>query len=176
LQAIWTREATWTFGELHDQILRYAQWMLDEGVRPGELVGIYLQNCAEYFMVMFATLAIGAGPAFVNYNLEGKALMHCLAVADTKLLIVDTEAGCQERINGSRADIEAAGTKLVNLDAALKRQVASKAAVVPPDSLREGMTGDMPCMLIYTSGTTGLPKGCAFTIVSGDPSYSLSLD
>ena len=141
-----------------------AQWMLDEGVRPGDMVSIYLFNSAEFLMIMFATLCIGAGTAMINYNLEGKALMHCLAVAESKLLIVDTDAGCQKRIEGSRGDIEGAGTKIVNLDGTWKQAVRSKPVIEPGDELRNGMKGAWPYALIYTSGTTGLPKGCPFTV------------
>lgn len=163
-RAIWTRAGSWTFKEFHDQTVRYAQWMLDEGIQPGDLVALYLHNSAEFLMLMFATLCIGAGPALINYNLEGKALMHCLDVCETKLLIVDSDAECQNRIEGSRREIEAAGTRTVTLDASLKQSVSSREAVVPPDELRKGMKGDFPYALIYTSGTTGLPKGCPFTV------------
>lgn len=138
--------------------------MLEQGVQPGDLVAMYLHNSAEFLMVMFATLSIGAGPALINYNLEGKALMHCLAVCESKILIVDADSGCQARITASQQDIEAAGMTIITLDHTLKSQIASRQAIVPPDTLRNGMKGTQPYCLIYTSGTTGLPKGCPFLI------------
>lgn len=125
---------------------------------------MYLHNSAEFLMIMFATLCMGAGPAFINYNLEGKALMHCLDVCQTKLLIADEDGGCQQRIDGSRTEIESKGAKIVTLDAILRQQISARPATVPGDEWRNGMTGDMPYCLIYTSGTTGLPKGCPFTL------------
>lgn len=163
-RAIWTRERSWTFKEMHDQITRYAQWMLDQGIKPGDLVAMYLHNSDQFIMIMFATLSIGAGPALINYNLEGAALMHCLSVCDSKLLLIDQDAGCQQRIAASQQDIEVAGTKIVTLDQDLRSQIDSRKAIVPPDSLRSGMKGEQPYALLYTSGTTGLPKGCPFTI------------
>lgn len=127
--------------------------MLDQGVKPGDLVAMYLTNSAEFVTIMFATLSIGAGPALINYNLEGKALMHCLAVCESKLMIVDDDAGCQQRIQASAQDIEAVGMKMVTLDTTLKRQISSRNAVVPPNSLRNGMKGTMPFCLLYTSGS-----------------------
>lgn len=110
---------------------------------------MYLHNSAEFIMLMFATLCIGAGPALINYNLEGKALMHCLAVCESKLLIADSDAECQRRIEGSRQQLEAAGTKIVTLDASLKESVSSRATAQPPeDELRRGMKGDFPYCLI----------------------------
>lgn len=125
---------------------------------------MYLHNSAEFLMIMFATLCIGAGPAFINYNLEGKALMHCLSVCETKLLIADPDEACQKRLNGSRDQIEASGARIVTLDNDLKRKIISGPVVVPGDEYRNGMKGSFPYCLIYTSGTTGLPKGCPFTI------------
>lgn len=138
--------------------------MLEQGVRPGDLVAMYLTNSAEFIMIMFATLSIGAGPALINYNLEGKALMHCLKVCESKLMIVDDDAGCQERTQASAQEIEAAGMKMVTLDSALKRQISSRKAVVTPDSLRNGMRGDMPFCLIYTSGEN--PSALKIPVIS----------
>lgn len=144
--------------------MQWANWMIEEGIKPGDLVAMYLHNSAEFLIIFFATMVIGAGPALINYNLEGKALMHCLSVCETKLLIVDPDAGCQSRIEGSRAEIESSGTKLVTMDAALKGKVASMPTTVPADEWRKGVKPEFPYALIYTSGTTGLPKGCPFTI------------
>lgn len=132
--------------------------MLDRGVKPGDLVAMYLTNSAEFVMILFATLSIGAGPALINYNLEGKALLHCLAVCGSKLMIVDDDAACQERIQASAGDIAANGMETVTLDTTLKTQIASREAIVPPDSLRSGMKGSMPFFLLYTSGTYSLSE------------------
>ncbi|KAK5073675.1 hypothetical protein LTS08_002227 [Lithohypha guttulata] len=163
-RAVWSRAGSCTFQEFHDQTVQYAQWLLEQGVRPGDLVAMYLLNSADFLMIMFATLCIGAGPAFINYNLEGKALMHCLAVCETKILIADSDDGCQKRLNGSRGEIESTGTRIVTLDDPLKQKIKSGPVVVPEDKYRNGMKGDHPYCLIYTSGTTGLPKGCPFLV------------
>lgn len=120
------------------------------GICPGDLVAMYLTNSAEFIMIMFATLCIGAGPAFINYNLEGKALMHCLKVCETKLLIVDADPRCQQRIEGSRQEIESKNTKIVVLDESLKEEISARPVEVPKDELRKGMKGQWPYCLIYT--------------------------
>jgi len=178
--AIWSRERIYTFAEAQDQSARYAQWMLSEGIRPGELVAMYLMNSSEFLVIWLAILSIGCSPAFLNYNLEGKALIHCLDVCETKLIIADDDPGCRARIEGVRDEIEKKGKKLIFLDNALQREISATKAVVPGDEYRRDVTGEFPCCLIYTryvieavastaspltssSGTTGLPKGCAFT-------------
>lgn len=164
-RAIWSRAGgELTFGELRAQVLRWANWMVGQGIKPGDLVAMYLHNSAEFLIIFFATMVIGAGPALINYNLEGKALMHCLAVCKTKLLIVDRDEGCQGRVEGSRAEIQATGTTIVTLDASLLETVGKMPTSVPGDEWRKGVRPEFPYALIYTSGTTGLPKGCPFTI------------
>ena len=149
-RAIWTREGTHTFGEFYEQTIRYASWMLEQGIRPGDLVAMYLTNSADFMMIWFATLCIGAGPAFINWNLEGKALLHCLAVADSKLIIVDEDTGCQQRIEGSRQDIESKGTMIVTLNGSLKQAISARPAVCPGEEYRKGVKGEFPFALIYT--------------------------
>jgi len=124
---------------------------------------MYLINSKEFIAVWFACLAIGAAPAFLNHNLEGQALLHCLDVCETRLLIVDEDAACRERVEKSRREIEGKGARIVVLEDALKFAVDRLPPTRPSDELRNGTTGDFPFCLIYTSGTTGLPKGCAFT-------------
>lgn len=157
-RAIWWRERSYTFRELHDETLRIAQWMLEQGARPGELVALYLTNSPHFMFSWFACMAIGAAPAFINYNLEGKALLHCLDVAQTRLLVVDDDAGCQARIEGSRADIESRGMKIAVLDDALKRAISSRPVVRPGDELRAGTKGDFPYCLIYTRFVVPFPN------------------
>lgn len=164
-RAIWSRaEGEMTFGQLRHSVLQWANWMIGEGIKPGDLVAMYLHNSADFLVIFFATMVIGAGPALINYNLEGNALMHCLAVCETKLLIVDRDEGCQQRIEGSRAEIEGKGTKITTLDGGLKRTVTAMPAKDPGDEWRNGLRPEFPYALIYTSGTTGLPKGCPFTV------------
>ncbi|KAH7074931.1 hypothetical protein BKA63DRAFT_596780, partial [Paraphoma chrysanthemicola] len=162
-EAIWSREKTYTYGELYEKTIRYAQLMISEGVQPKELVAMNLINSPHFYFVWLAAVAVGAAPAFINYNLEGKGLVHCLKVSEARLMIADEDEACQQRLNGSRADIEAMGTKIIVLDDRLKDLITSREAKRPGDELRSGVKGEDPFSSIYTSGTTGLPKGCAFT-------------
>lgn len=163
-RAIWSRARTVTYKELYEMSAKYAQWLLEEGIRPGDLVAVYLLNSVEFFAIMFACHCIGASPALINYNLEGRPLQHCLDVCESKVLIVDGDDGCQARVAGSRSYIESKSTKIFNLDTGFKQQIESRPMAVPEEKWRKGMRGDFPYCLIYTSGTTGLPKGCAYSL------------
>ena len=100
----------------------------------------------------------------INYNLNGDALIHCLRVAEAKVLLVDEDEACRTRIEEERARIEhELGMKIVILDAATKAEINRLPAERPPDSLREPLDGQFPIFLLYTSGTTGMPKACRFS-------------
>lgn len=133
---------------MYNHSVQLANWMLEQGIQPGDLVALYLTNSAEFIMLLYATFAIGASAATINYNLEGKALMHCLAVAQTKLLIIDQDAGCQKRIGGSREEIAATGTAIVTFNEVLKEQIMARPVVLPDDSFRKGVKPEFPFVLV----------------------------
>ncbi|KAI9655527.1 MAG: hypothetical protein M1821_005320 [Bathelium mastoideum] len=135
---------------------------------------------AQYLMALVGSWAVGSAPAMINYNLSGDALVHCLRLAQPKVLLVDEDEGCRARIEEERSRIEQElGIEIVIMDAAKKAQVSRLPAERLPDSLREPMDGEFPIFLLYTSGTTGMPKACRYTIARawhvGGPSYKQAL-
>jgi acyl-CoA synthetase (AMP-forming)/AMP-acid ligase II len=150
---------SWT--QTYDHTNRYAQFLLENGVQPGDLVGTYLINSPEFMFTMMATWAVGSAPALINYNLGGAGLVHCLKVTGGKILIVDEDQACQERVQEMRTQIEELGMRIIILDAETKARILTHEPTRPDNKFRDGVTGEFPIFLFYTSGTTGLPKACA---------------
>ncbi len=148
--AIWSRSGNVTYQQLHDQSVRYANWLLELGVGRDEWVALYLQNSPQFMMLWFACLCIGAAPAFINYNLEGKALLHCLSVCKAKVLVVDPDSKCLTRITESQTSIEAQGIKVVVHDNQLNAQIASQSLEVPGHDYRSHLKAGDPFCMIYT--------------------------
>ena len=94
-------------------------------------------------------MSIGCAPAFINYNLEGQALVHCLKVADSKLIIADDDAACRKRIEGSREEVEKT-SRIVFLDDALQQEISATPANLPEDKYRDGVEPGFPFCIIYT--------------------------
>ena len=154
---------TYTWTETYQNSCRYAQFLLQNGVKPGELMATYLINSPEVMFSMAGSWAIGSAPALINYNLGGDGLVHCLKVAQSKILLVDGDASCRERIEAERPRIEnELGMRIIVLDAATKATIASMEPTRPEDEYRNGVTGEFPIFIFYTSGTTGFPKACPF--------------
>src|ERR1700753_4427374 len=53
--------ATTTFSELADNAARFAAYLGDQGLGPGDRVGVMLSNRPEFAMVFYGVLHAGAG-------------------------------------------------------------------------------------------------------------------
>lgn len=146
----------WTFKETYDIVLKYGTWLkTTHNVKPEEIVAMDFTNSDNYFFLWFGLWSIGAKPAFINYNLTGKALSHCVKVSTARLCIVDpmVEEKLTQEVRDELPDIS---FQILTPD--VEATIISTECVREPDSTRSKQTKSMIGMLIYTSGTTGLPK------------------
>ncbi|KAF2873267.1 hypothetical protein BDV95DRAFT_569267 [Massariosphaeria phaeospora] len=162
-EAVWSRAGSYTWAETHANACRYGQFFLQNGLQSGQLVSFYLTNSPEFMFGHLGSWAVGSAPAMMNHHLAGDALIHCLKVTGSKLLIVDEDPEAQARIEAVRARLEGElGMTIRILDQQLKGEILRMAPIRPDDKLRSGVKGTFPMCLFYTSGTTGHPKACPF--------------
>lgn len=147
---------TYTYAQTYDRALRYGHWIKNKfDVKPRDIVAMDFQNSDTFVFVWFALWAIGAKPAFINYNLTGKALAHCIEAATTKLCLIDPAVA---------ANVDEESTQnLPHVNFAVftpeaEAEAMSTAPVRSPNADRSEDAMSNMAMLIYTSGTTGLPK------------------
>jgi acyl-CoA synthetase (AMP-forming)/AMP-acid ligase II len=152
---IWTPQRTYTWTQTHQMIIRYAHWFISRGIQRGDIVAFYLQNSAEFMFAWLGLLAINAAPAMVNFNLTGKALVHCISVASAKLILVDDDI--QDRILLNKDVLEMA-IPFVVLSENMKRDIENLEAEALDESVTSGTDEKSTLALRYTSGTTGFPK------------------
>src|SRR5262245_9504377 len=155
-----------TYRELLDAVDRIATGLLARGVEPGDRVGVWSPNCAEWVLVQYATARVGAilvnvNPAYRTHELtyalrqSGMRLLFCAERFKTSDYVAMVEearpevAGLQEVIVfGSAAWDAIAGTP-ADVDA-----VERRGAELAPDD---------PINIQYTIGTTGSPKGATLS-------------
>lgn len=78
---------TWTYGALQLQINQAAKSLQDMGVEKGIKVGLFLPNCPQFVVMMFATLKIGG--TVVNYSplYSESELMHQVEDSQTDIMV-----------------------------------------------------------------------------------------
>jgi acyl-CoA synthetase (AMP-forming)/AMP-acid ligase II len=82
----------WTYAQAYDVVLRYGAWLKSEGVEKDEIVAMDFVNSEVFIWVWFGLWSIGAKPAFINYNLMGKPLVHTIKTSTARLVLVDENA------------------------------------------------------------------------------------
>jgi hypothetical protein len=147
----------WTYKEVYEIALKYGTWLKTRyKVKSKEIVAMDFMNGEKFIFIWLGLWSIGAKPAFINYNLTGKALAHCVKVSMTRLILVDPEI--QHNVTKDVRD-DLPDVQFVLFSPEIEAEAMSTDGVREPDSCRTETKSQNMAMLIYTSGTTGLPKG-----------------
>jgi fatty-acyl-CoA synthase len=156
---------TWTWGQLDGRANRYAHWALEQGLKPGDVVALFMTNKPDYIACWYGLAKVGVVSALINSNLQGGSLSHCVTVAAAKVAVVEAGLAAQwATVADGMGDMPVwsqGGRKkgMKDLDAALDKAPVSR----PPRAHREALLGRSPCLYVYTSGTTGNPKAGLLT-------------
>lgn len=156
----------WTYREVGAAVDAVATGLAARGIEPGDRVGIWAPNCAEWYLVQYATAKIGAILVNINPAYRTSELAYVLGQAGVRMLIAAPEfktsdyVAMIEEVRPGCADLE----QVLILGTEPWRQVAATA----PDTERLAMiaatlSADDPINIQYTSGTTGFPKGATLS-------------
>jgi fatty-acyl-CoA synthase len=157
------QEVRWSYAELAARVDRLARGLVAMGLRPGDRMGIWALNCAEWVMVQYASAKAGVILVNVNPAYRTSELEYALNQSGCRLLISarafkssDYE-GMVEEVAPRCQDLE----RTVFLDSEGWDELLNPADSEP--SLPAGLQFDDPINIQYTSGTTGFPKGATLT-------------
>lgn len=146
----------WTFKQGLEDTLRYGAWLREAlGIKKGEIVAMDFPNSDMFVFVWLGLWSIGAKPAFINYNLTGQALAHCVRAAGTSIMLIDpaVASNVDDHVRKALSDV-----RLEFLTPDRQKEILATKPVRMPDEARTEDGIDKMAILIYTSGTTGLPK------------------
>ena len=132
-----------------------ATFLREEGIRPGDRVGVMLPNVAAFPVLGYGVLAAGAVLVPMNPLLKGREVEHYLGDSGAGLVFA-WEAAADEAAKGAAA-VGARVVPVADADAASLRSGLEPAA----DWAQQDDDDD--AVILYTSGTTGTPKGAQLT-------------
>jgi long-chain acyl-CoA synthetase len=89
--AVWFKDRWVTYGELAGNVNRLAGYLATIGIRPGDRVGILLDNSFDYIIAHFAVLRAGAVDVSLNTELKRDGLAAQLLDCEAKALIGGTK-------------------------------------------------------------------------------------
>ena len=155
--AVW-RDRIWTYRAFAGLVWRFAAFLRDRGVKPGDVVSVLATNRPEMLAAHYAVPMVGAVLNTINTRLDADTIDYILDHAQSALLIRDPEcdvgAECAAHIPVFTLG---AGDEEDHLD--LLRQDFQ----AEPIDYREAVSDEwQPICLNYTSGTTGRPKGVVY--------------
>jgi len=158
----------WTYGELDARVDELARALLASGFAPGDRLGIWAPNCAEWVLVQYATARIGVILVNINPAYRTHEIRYALAQSGCKGLIAATAFRTSDYV----AMVAEVGPGLNELEQVFFLgtpewdALLDRAADVPIERVRtiaRSLGPTDPINIQYTSGTTGFPKGATLS-------------
>ncbi len=168
-----------TYGQLNEEVSKFANVLKTLGVKKGDRVAIYLPKIPEQIISMLSCAKIGAIHSVIYSGFSSEALKTRVEDAQAKILvtcdgyqykdkIIETKKNADEaikdfkfiehvivvnRLKGEKPDFKAPFT--------MGRDLLWNDLIVKADNIcsTEIMEATDPLFILYTSGSTGKPKG-----------------
>src|ERR687896_713994 len=167
-----------TYADLLSDVKRLANVLRERGIRPGDVVGIYLPMIPQVAVAMLACARIGAPHNVVFGGFSPDAVKERMEFSEAKALITVDQA----RRKGKAADIKPAVDAFLDdvpsietvvvvrntgsdVDMKEGRDLFYDEAIeaASEDSPAEPLDAEHPLFVLYTSGSTAKPKGILHT-------------
>jgi acetyl-CoA synthetase len=172
-------QRTITYADLHRDVQRFANALKDLGVRPGDVVGIYLPMIPEVVVAMLACARIGAPHNVVFGGFSPEAVRERMEFSDAKVLVTADGAARKGKTAAVKEALDPAIAELTSLEHVVVvrnrpsvecpmrdgRDVFYEdvCAAAAPECPAEPFDAEHPLFVLYTSGSTAKPKGILHT-------------
>jgi long-chain acyl-CoA synthetase len=146
----------WNYRELARRVAGVAGGFREYGLAPGDRVLLSLENCGEFFELLFGCWAAGLCAVPANARLHPREVEYIAENSGARLLVATP--GLVEALAPLAGSVD-------SLDRVISTGTAEYEALVTNSEPLVPAAGDPTdrAWLFYTSGTTGRPKGAVLT-------------
>jgi acetyl-CoA synthetase len=159
-----------TYGELHRDVMRFANALRDQGIGKGDVVGIYLPMIPEVVVAMLACARIGAPHNVVFGGFSPESVKERMEVSEAKALITADGARRKGKIAAVKASCDEVGMPVATTIVVRNVQIDCPMGdgdvfydeimeAVAPECEAEPLDAEHPLFILYSSGSTAKPKG-----------------
>ena len=174
------RQASITYGELHQQVSVFANVLKSMGAKRGDRITLYMPMIPEAAIAMLACARIGAVHSVVFGGFSPEALAGRISDCESNIVITADEGlrggkaiPLKENVDAARVNPLVTTLKKVlvikntntNIPWDASHDVWLHEAAKQVDAICpcEEMSAEDPLFILYTSGSTGKPKGVLHT-------------
>ena len=162
------QDLRFTYAELGEAVDRVARALIAAGLQPGDRLGIWSPNCAEWVLVQYATAKVGVVLVNINPAYRSSELAFvmkqsgCRALISARTFKTSDYVAIVEEVRSELTELE----RVVFLDSPDWEELLAGADAVDDEALAERQAAtqfDDAINIQYTSGTTGFPKGATLS-------------
>ena len=149
-----------TFGQLHDWANRIANWLVAQGIRKGDRVGLLSDERLEKLILWMGIWRAGAVCCPLNVEMNIAYIPELLGACDCKLVFGLEEMDVARMTQGVDAKVVRFGSWQHDLkpDPQASELFRAVAAVAPTPECDRDYKADDDATIFCTSGTTDKPK------------------
>ncbi|XP_038072181.1 very long-chain acyl-CoA synthetase-like [Patiria miniata] len=162
------RDEVHTYGALEGEANKLARFVKSTGlVRCLDTVAIFMFNEPSFVLSWLAFNKLGLRMAFLNYNLKGDSLLHCIKACKVKAIACGVDKRLLNSMEAIMPELQALGVRVWIIGKSHQQTIPNGMVRVNtwnergdpiPRSERDSMSDEDDALYIFTSGTTGLPK------------------
>ncbi len=166
------QDIRWTWRQLKTEVDAVACGLVAQGLKPGERIGIWAPNCAEWTVVQFATAKVGLILVTINPAYRTSEVEYALNKVGCAALVTAASYRSSDYIAMLR---ELGPEKLPDLRLMVSLGIVEHEAFLPYRNLATAIDDAQLAVIAetldcndainiqFTSGTTGFPKGATLT-------------